>query len=180
MASVKPWYHELIDDKFQWHDLINPVGLGAYVVQNLPKAFNNIGGMFTGENQAANQELERQAAQTAMEFEQSSAEKAMQFEADQAQIERDYYERLRSTAHQVEVEDLKAAGLNPILSANAGAASSATGVASGFSAQGHRAEVDTYNQTLGLLSGLSGILNSAASLAHGKSYSKWVDYKTSG
>lgn len=115
-----------------------------------------------------NQALERQAAQTAMEFEQSSADKAMKFSADQAEIERRWYEGLSNSAHQREVADLKAAGLNPILSANAGASSAATGVASGFSGSGHTSEVDTYNQTIGLLGAVSGMFNSAARLARGR------------
>lgn len=157
-------WNEAIDDKLQWHDFLNPVGMGAYLARNTGKVVSNVTGMLTGENQRRNQELERQAAQTAMEFEQTSADKAMQFNADQAQIERDWYENLSNSAHQREVADLKAAGLNPILSANAGASSAATGVASGLSAQGQKADVDTYNQTIGLLGALSGLMYSASRL----------------
>lgn len=39
----------------------------------------------------------------------------------EAEKQREWQERLLSTAHQIEVKDLRAAGLNPILSANKGA-----------------------------------------------------------
>lgn len=48
-------------------------------------------------------------------------ESANRFNAEQARLSRSWQEQMSNTAHQREVWDLQAAGLNPVLSANAGA-----------------------------------------------------------
>ena len=92
-------------------------------------------------NSAKSQEFAREQ----MAFQEESNAKAMQFSSDQAQLNRDWQEKMSNTAHQREVVDLISAGLNPILSAlNGNGASTPSGVsASGVTSSGASGTVDT-------------------------------------
>lgn len=105
-----------------------------------------------------------QQAQKQMDFQQASAREAMAFNHDEAELSRQWQEYMSDTAHQREVKDLQAAGLNPVLSVNGGAPVTSGATASGYSSQGAKGETDT-SLTSAIVGLFGHILDSQTTLA---------------
>ncbi len=128
----------------------------AVNVNNAAAQISNLRGI-AQDNTAFNAaEAEKQRAWSA---EQSA--NAMRFNAAEAQKNRDWQQMMSNTAHQREVKDLMAAGLNPVLSAmnGNGAAVTSGATASGVVGSGSKADADT--STSGAIANLLGSILAA-------------------
>lgn len=112
----------------------------------------------------ANTQTSQGFAREQMAFQQEANAQAMAFSAQQAQLNRDFQERMSNTAHQREVLDLVHAGLNPVLSANLSGASTPSGAsAAGITSQGAQGTVDqSFSNLVGVLA--SQLINAETSL----------------
>lgn len=82
----------------------------------------NLGGGGTGGGRK-----KKDALQDAMDLVDATAKYNNEWSAQQAEIQRDWQKMMSDTAHQREVADLKAAGLNPVLSSGGTGASTPSG-----------------------------------------------------
>lgn len=102
-----------------------------------------------------------QQAANQMAYQTWSADRAMAFNASEADKNRKWQEMMSNTAHQREVKDLIAAGINPVLTATGGSGAPVTSgaTASGYSQAGAKGETDM--STTGAFVNLLGSMLSA-------------------
>lgn len=115
-------------------------GVGVPAVNNAADQISRLKGIAQ-----ANSAFNAEQAQLQREWTEQQNAKAMQFNRIEAKKNRDWQEMMSNTAHQREIKDLMAAGLNPVLSAmnGNGAAVTSGATASGVVGSGSKADADT-------------------------------------
>lgn len=131
---------------------------------SLDKYRLNTTGSITGALQGiagSNTAVSAQQAEELRKWQEAQYETMRRYNSQEAQKNRDWQERMSSTAHQREVRDLIAAGLNPVLSVTGGSGAAVTSGATASSGAPSGAMGSVDNSATGAIAGLFGSLLSS-------------------
>ena len=136
--------------------IVRPGSLDKYRLNTTGSITGALQGI-AGSNTAAS----AQQAEELRKWQEAQYEIMRRYNSREAQKNRDWQERMSSTAHQREVRDLIAAGLNPVLSVTGGSGAAVTSGATASSGAPSGAMGSVDNSATGAIAGLFGSLLSS-------------------
>lgn len=136
--------------------IVRPGSLDKYRLNTTGSITGALQGI-AGSNTAAS----AQQAEQLRQWQEAQYETMRRYNSQEAQKNRDWQERMSSTAHQREVRDLIAAGLNPVLSVTGGSGAAVTSGATASSSAPSGAMGSVDNSATGAIAGLFGSLLSS-------------------
>lgn len=136
--------------------IVRPGSLDKYRLNTTGSITGALQGI-AGSNTAAS----AQQAEQLRKWQEAQYETMRRYNSQEAQKKRDWQERMSSTAHQREVRDLIAAGLNPVLSVTGGSGAAVTSGATASSGAPSGAMGSVDNSATGAIAGLFGSLLSS-------------------
>lgn len=136
--------------------IVRPGSLDRYRLSSTGSLVGTLQGI-AGQNTSSS----AKQAEELRTWQEQQSQIARKYNSQEAQKNRDWQERMSSTAHQREVRDLIAAGLNPVLSASGGSGAPVTSGATASSSAPSGAMGSVDNSATGAVAGLFGSLLSS-------------------